>query len=740
MLKQTIFILLITISNLYFALINKNKKSFINILLIIISVGVSVFKSNLPLFTIIFLTNSIINIIMNKNILKEKYKFKQIIFILYILFNISVLLEITVFNYKTYFSLGNKEIKISEKDIKTNLEKIDNDIYLVPQDRPYIEIKNVNKHIKNAYIDIQNYNDDHSYIITFFTDEANKLYTQIESKEVHNEIDRSKILTYNFSGKTKKIKFEFTFLKGNKVKINNIILNYKIPLSINIIRILLAFSILSFIYLFRIKSFLHEIKYVDNRKKIIAILILLSIFTYAISSYNSLVTWNKDTTNIYNRMADSLLEGKTYFASGNNSEEILKTLDNPYDTQYRIKVFERNNSNYLWDCAYYKGKYYSYFGVVPVVMFFIPYKLFFNKPLQTPILILFIGIISALLLVLLLDKIVKKYFKNCSVAMFLLLGLTLIYCTGIMHFLKLPTLYTLPIATGLMFSYLGLNLLVSCLINIKHSNLKVLLGSLSLALVAGCRPQLLLGSLFFIPIIYLYIKEYGMNRKDIIAKIIVIVIPYTIIAILLMYYNYIRFSSPFDFGANYNLTTNDMTHRGFVFNRIPLGLVLYLFNPVNIKNTFPYIIETPLSTNYLGTTIYESMYGGIFFSTIITSINLFIFKLKKYINSKVVFLTSIGCILSSIIIIIADTEMAGLLARYFTDFSWILVFSSVLIILALNESNLIHKRIFIKIIVTLVAISLMYQFFYYFVSINDQFKYQNIRLWLEYSQAIQFWL
>ena len=66
MLKQIIFILLITISNLYCALINKNKKSFINILLIIISVGVSVFKSNLPLFTIIFLTNSIINIIKRK--------------------------------------------------------------------------------------------------------------------------------------------------------------------------------------------------------------------------------------------------------------------------------------------------------------------------------------------------------------------------------------------------------------------------------------------------------------------------------------------------------------------------------------------------------------------------------------------------------------------------------------------------------------------------------------------------
>ena len=54
-------------------------------------------------------------------------------------------------------------------------------------------------------------------------------------------------------------------------------------------------------------------------------------------------------------------------------------------------------------------------------------------------------------------------------------------------------------------------------------------------------------------------------------------IPFIIVGLGLMYYNYIRFDSPFDFGANYNLTTNDMTLRGFNIDRIFLGIYYMLF-------------------------------------------------------------------------------------------------------------------------------------------------------------------
>lgn len=266
------------------------------------------------------------------------------------------------------------------------------------------------------------------------------------------------------------------------------------------------------------------------------------------------------------------------------------------------------------------------------------------------------------------------------------------------------------------------------------------MGALSMALVAGCRPQLLMGSLFVIPLGYLFIKESHEKKRSLLISLLCLAIPYILVAISLMYYNYIRFSSPFDFGANYNLTTNDMTRRGFVFSRIPLGVVMMLFNPINFKNVFPYIIETPLSTNYLGVTIYEPIYGGVFISVILTSLNLFIFRIKKFMKSKLVFRTCLSCIIASLIIVIADVEMAGILARYINDFSWLLVFSSILIILSLNDNFRFNKKLLLKIVFILVSISLIYQSFYYFVSIIDKFKNNNLRFWLEFYYLVQFWI
>ncbi len=56
------------------------------------------------------------------------------------------------------------------------------------------------------------------------------------------------------------------------------------------------------------------------------------------------------------------------------------------------------------------------------------------------------------------------------------------------------------------------------------------------------------------------------------------ILPYLIVAAGLMYYNYARFGSPFDFGANYNLTTNDMTARGMELGRTGLGCLLIYFS------------------------------------------------------------------------------------------------------------------------------------------------------------------
>lgn len=75
-------------------------------------------------------------------------------------------------------------------------------------------------------------------------------------------------------------------------------------------------------------------------------------------------------------------------------------------------------------------------------------------------------------------------------------------------------------------------------------------GSLCMALVAGCRPQLLLlsfGALFlFWPDVF---RRRTLFSKRSILQTAALCAPYIIVAAGIMYYNWVRFDSVFDFGC-----------------------------------------------------------------------------------------------------------------------------------------------------------------------------------------------
>lgn len=82
-----------------------------------------------------------------------------------------------------------------------------------------------------------------------------------------------------------------------------------------------------------------------------------------------------------------------------------------------------------------------------------------------------------------------------------------------------------------------------------------------------------------------------------------------------MWYNAARFGSPFDFGANYNLTGNDMTQRGFNAVRIGPAVFTSLFELPSWQGVFPFLRETDVQTNAVIRTISEKFTGGILAAT-----------------------------------------------------------------------------------------------------------------------------
>ena len=74
----------------------------------------------------------------------------------------------------------------------------------------------------------------------------------------------------------------------------------------------------------------------------------------------------------------------------------------------------RINVDAQWDTAYYNGKYYCYFGILPVLVYYLPYYLLTGEAFPTfaGILINTACIIAGV--IFLLDRLVKKYFQRVS--------------------------------------------------------------------------------------------------------------------------------------------------------------------------------------------------------------------------------------------------------------------------------------------------------------------------------------
>ena len=80
---------------------------------------------------------------------------------------------------------------------------------------------------------------------------------------------------------------------------------------------------------------------------------------------------------------------------------------------------------------------------------------------------------------------------------------------------------------------------------------KLAFGSLFVALVAGCRPQMELFAFLAVPIFWQrYIGQKRLCSRAGAGEAAAFILPVVVVAAGLMWYNAARFGSPLDFGAN----------------------------------------------------------------------------------------------------------------------------------------------------------------------------------------------
>ena len=529
-------------------------------------------------------------------------------------------------------------------------------------------------------------------VVMYLIDEGNSEYYQLPTVSVDPQDLPSTYISLDPAGKCHSIYVKFTNLSTiGSITVSGIGLNEQVPLDIDPARFAFVLAVLLVLYCLRPASFLFSTVY-DGRITrfgwlVAALVAVQCVAIFILVMSNTHFTGLVQTTSTenyfqYQKLAHALLEGHLYLDDVPSAA--LQAMTNPYDTSARIS----GDVEYLWDHAYYQGKYYVYFGVLPCLVFYVPWLLVTGTGFPTWLGVAICDCTFAAGCAFLLSRVVRRWFPNTSVGAFLILDIMLFVAGGGIILARTPSMYFLPEAMGLTLVTWGLGLWISGTSRGYIERGKVVAGSLLIALTLAARPQMMLAAALGLVLFWPFLRDSkgdSAARRDCLSAFGGAMVPFIVVGVAVMIYNALRFSGPLDFGANYNLTTNDMTHRGFHLDRIPFGLYAYLFQPPALGSQFPFMKQTYMDTSYQGVTIFEPMFGGYFFLYPMTLVLLAIPRARRALSAKGLMPLWVCCLVLGFALCIFDLQGAGILMRYMSDFGIYFALAAALVFLELLQ-------------------------------------------------------
>ncbi len=681
----------------------------VTLILLIISLfsDLETYKSAYKLMTIVVVAEFLISKIyckFNSELLKAVSK---------VLFAVSFL-ELTVFNFMSYqmFLLDYKEecLDLENAYIEIGVADIDlenNCILIDGKNEVVVTFNDLNKKIGSICTNILFENDTEiTKVVVDMGDETHQEYRyDVAKADVLPDIDSSKYISCAFSGNVGDFRIKFTGYDDNhKIVVSDIIINKPIPFEVSYLRVLLFFVILLFAY-----SLLSVSEYkepFEKKKKLCGMHLAVTTILFCFIAFcivdekmgDDKTFKSEMKLNYGNQITEELVEAfkNKQLSLMMEPDESILNVENPYDWGQRGTA----NAQYEWDHLLYDGKYYSYYGVAPVLLFYLPYNLITGYYCSTHISILLFSIVGLIFLTLTYNVILKKYYSTIPAGMAIAGHLILMCANGIWFSVARNIFYEISISCGFMFVTMGTFFLFSS--NVigkgKVSCVKIFLSSLFLAIAVLCRPTLAVYCICAcIYIIYGFLKKEpvieteSQKKPKHVNKVIYTfcaVLPYVVFGGFQMWYNMARFGSPLDFGIQYSLTINDFTHSQYHFIFVMIGVFNYLFAVPSFIPQYPFV--TTEFSRFDANGYYFSDSGntsGIVF----LALPVFGYLLSKKALDKLpdkkskiksLLIVGIPCVVMPLIILFSVWE-SGYAVRYTADFSWQVILGAYAILFSL---------------------------------------------------------
>lgn len=443
----------------------------------------------------------------------------------------------------------------------------------------------------------------------------------------------------------------------------------------------------------------------------------------------------------YAHTADALLKGQVHLNLPVPRE--LTQLANPYDPMARNMLLNHSVHNMYWDYAYYQGHWYSYFGVLPAVLLFMPYRLISGLwipggamlPTTVATIVFLIGfLIAGSLLVI---RLIKHTVDHASLGT-VSIAVVMFFITANTVYLWFRTsFYSVPMAASLFFTALGL--CCYCGYNKTKKLRNIALGSFFISLNLGCRPTFIIAILFAIPAFYTDVKNSIIRFRNSfhgsydsrswltsLTYLVCWILPVILVAIPFCCYNMLRFGSPMNFGNEYQITITDMTTMRLPAQNILPSIISYVALPLRIIGTFPWIGIQPLAFDRWQYA--EPMIGGMFVLSPLALVGIIAaFLMRKRSSSNFAWHTVITALVAGSILIVFDSLKAGVGWRYIADFAWTFALAAVVGVtlllehlLSMRQEDCLRKKVayysLTSVVVALLAFSLIIAALSWFVT------------------------
>ncbi len=434
--------------------------------------------------------------------------------------------------------------------------------------------------------------------------------------------DRSSYIVLDLSGEVSDLRIKITPPKDGSFTVNGVSVNRAVPLHFSALRLVLLVLGGMAVYLLCTAPSM-KATYGENRKALrrtafamTTVFVLGAVVVTWVSMYDQtggISTGWKNTwgNQITKELVDAFRAGQVHLLDEPSAE--LLAMENPYDWSARRDL----GVSAKWDHLLFGDKYYSYYGIAPVLLLFLPYNILTGYYFPTAEAVLLFGVVGIIFLALLFLEFAEIFCKKLPNSILVSTLFILLISSGVWYNFVYDNFYEIAQASGFCFTAAGFYFLLKSRVigegRIRYRH--IVLSTVCFSLSVLCRPTLALYC--FVACIFLgfglckHLREAKVTlptkgtdprvvRRSALTKYLIAALaPFVLIGGVQMAYNYARFGSVMDFGIQYSLTINDFTRSQYHTDFVMIGIYNFIFAFPRIQPEFPYVLSnfSTLSTN-----------------------------------------------------------------------------------------------------------------------------------------------